>query len=60
MIYFQLNQKTFNISIDSPSLNSFSFSFSHLLQIMEMTNVFSKMYDNQGFLSFLYLPQIAQ
>ena len=32
----------------------------HLLQIIEKTNAFSKMYDILGFLNSLYLPQIAQ
>ena len=41
------------------SLNIFSSSFSHLLQIIEST-VFSKMYYVLGFLDLLYLPQIAQ
>ena len=51
----------FNISIDSSSLNIFSCSFSHLLQIIERSNVFlSKIYDILGFLKFLHLPQITQ
>ena len=38
----------FNISIDSSSLNIYLSSFLHLLQIIEKTNVFSKMYDILG------------
>ena len=45
-----------NISIHSSSLNIFSSSFSHLLQIIEKTNVFSNMYDILEILNFLYLP----
>ena len=32
----------------------------HLLQIIEKTNAFSKMYDILGFLNSLYLPQVAR
>ena len=49
-----------NISIESSSLNIFLYSFLHLLQIIEKTNVFSKKYDILGFPNFLYLPQIMQ
>ena len=51
-----MKPKTFNISIDSSSLNTFSSSFFHLLQIIERTDVFTEMYDILGFLFFLYLP----
>ena len=44
------------MSIDSSSLNIFSSSFLHLLQIIERTNVFSKMYDILGFSNVLQLP----
>ena len=44
----------FNISIDSSSLNIFSFSFLHLLQIIGRTNVFSKRYDILGLLNFRF------
>ena len=36
----EIKSRTFNISIDSSSLNIFSSSFLHLLQIIERTNVF--------------------
>ena len=56
-----------NVSTDFSSLNIFSSSFLHLLQIRERTNVFSKVYDilvykciMYGFSGFLYLPQIMQ
>ena len=45
--------------IDSSSLNIFSSSFLHLLQVIESTNVFYKMYDVLDFSNFLYLPQIT-
>ena len=57
---FSIKPRTFNISTDSSSLNIFSSSFLHLLQIIERTNVFSKRYDSLGFSNFLYLPQITQ
>ena len=44
----------FNISIDSSLLNIFLSPFLHLLQIIEKTNVFSKMYDILGFLNLAY------
>ena len=52
--------RTFNISIDSSSLNNFLSSFLHLLQIIERTNVFPRRYDILGFPNFLYLPQKIQ
>ena len=51
---------TFNISIDSSSLNNFSSSLLHLLHIIERTNVFSKRYENFDFSNFLCLPQITK
>ena len=50
----------FNIAIDSSSLNVFSSSFSHLLKIVEGTNVSLKMYDILDFLNFSYLAEIMQ
>ena len=50
----------FNILIDSSSLDILSSSFSHLLEIIERTNVFSKRYGILGFSNFLHLPQITQ
>ena len=44
-----------NISIGFSSLNIFSSSFLHLLQIIERTNVVSKMYHILGLLNFLHL-----
>ena len=55
-----IKPRTFNISIHSSSLNNFSSSLLHLLQITERTNVFSNRYDILGFLNLLYLPQITQ
>ena len=55
-----MKSRIFNNSIDSSSLNNFSSSFLHLLQIIERTNFFSKRYDILGFSNFLYLPQILQ
>ena len=52
---FSIKPRIFNILIDSSTLNTFSSSFLHLLQIIEGTNVFSKMYDILGFSNFLYL-----
>ena len=52
--------RIFNISIDSSSLDIFSASFLHLLQIIERTNVFSKSYGILGISNFLYLLQISQ
>ena len=40
-----MKPKIFNISIGLLSLNIFSSSFLHLLQIIERTNVFSKVCD---------------
>ena len=51
IIYFQLSQE-FLISY-------FSSLFSHLLQILERTNFFSKIHI-LGFLNFLYTPQMMQ
>ena len=48
------------MSIGSSYLNIFSFPFLHLLQILEKTNVFSKVYGLLGFSNFLYLPKITQ
>ena len=48
------------MSIDSSSLNIFSSEFLHLLQIIEITNAFSKRYEILGFSSFLYFLQITQ
>ena len=42
---FSTKSIIFNIAIDSSSLNVFSSSFSHLLKIVEGTNVSLKMYD---------------
>ena len=56
---FLIKPRVFNISIDSSSLNNFSSSFLHLLQIVERSNIFSKKYDILG-LNFLCLPQIMQ
>ena len=53
-----MKSKTFNISIDSPSLNILSFLY--LLQIIERTYVFCKKYGNAGFSNLLYLLQITQ
>ena len=50
-----IKPRTFDISIDSSSLNNFLSSFLHLLQIIERTNVFSKRYDILGFFKF-YIP----
>ena len=55
-----IRSRIFNISLDSASLNIFSSSFLHLMQILERSNVFSKRYDILGFSNFLYLPQIKQ
>ena len=52
---FSIKPIIFNISIDSSPLNIFSFSFLHLLQIIERTNVFRMMYDISAFWNFLYL-----
>ena len=46
----------FSISIDSSSLNIFLSLLSHLLQIIEKTNAFRKIYDILRFLNLLYLP----
>ena len=54
-----LKRRIFNLSIDSSSLNNFSSSFLHLLQITERT-VFSNSYDILGFSNFLYLQQKTQ
>ena len=51
-----IKTKIFNILIDSFSLNICSSLLPHLLQKIERTNVFSRMYDILGFLLFLYLP----
>ena len=51
---FLTKPRIFNILIDSSSLNTFSSSFLHLLQIIERANVLSKKYD------FLYLPKILK
>ena len=51
---FPIKPRIFNIS------NIFSSSFLHSMQIMERTDVFSKMYDYLGFSNFLYLPQTMQ
>ena len=40
-----IKPRIFNISIDSSSLNISSSSFSHLLQIIERINIFSKRYN---------------
>ena len=52
--------RIFNISIDSSSLDIFSSSFLHSLQIIERANVFSKRYGILGISNFLYLLQISQ
>ena len=54
-----IKPRIFNISIDSSSLNIFSSLFLYLLQIIEKSNVFSKIYI-LDFLNFLYLRQITQ
>ena len=59
IVEFGIKPIIFNISIDSSSLNNFSFLFLCLLQIIERT-VFSVRYDILGFSNFLYLPQIMQ
>ena len=51
-----IKPRIFNISIDSSSLNAFSSSFLHLLQIIERTSVFSKRYYIFGFFKFFMLP----
>ena len=50
---FSIKPRIFNASIDSFSLNIFSYSFLHLLEIKERANVFSKMNDILVFLNFL-------
>ena len=55
-----IKRRIFNILIDSSSLNIFSSLLAHLLQIIERTNVSSKMYDILGFLNFLCLQQATQ
>ena len=57
---FLINSGSFNVSIDSSSLKTFSSSFSHLLQIIERANGFLEMYHILTFLNFLYLPQTTQ
>ena len=57
---FSIKPIIFNISIDSSSLNNFSFSFLYLHQIIESTNVCSKRYDVLSFSKFLYLAQMTQ
>ena len=50
----------FDMSADSSSLN-FSWSLLlHLPQIIEGTNVLSKIYDNLGLLNFLYLLHLIR
>ena len=53
LFYIIINPRRLKISIDSSSLNIFSYSVLHLLQIEERTNVFPKRYDILGFLNFL-------
>ena len=60
IIHFQLNQEILISQLILLPQIFFLSSFSHLLQIIERTNVFSKMCDILGFLSFLYLSQITQ
>ena len=55
---FSTKPRISNSSIDSSSLNSFSSSFLHLLQMIEKTNIF-KSYYILGFSNFLYLPEIT-
>ena len=50
----------FNISIDSFSLNIFSYLLSHLSQMIERTNVLLKIIDILELLNFLYLLRLAQ
>ena len=49
-----MKPRIFNISIE-PSLNIFSSSSLHLLQIIERTNACYKNYDILGFSNSLYL-----
>ena len=49
-----MKPRCFNISTDSYSLNVFSSSFSHLLQMIEITNGFSKVYGILSFLNFKF------
>ena len=44
------------MSIDSSSVNIFL----SLLQIIEKSTIFPKMYDILGFINYLYLPQTIQ
>ena len=53
-----IKTRFFNISTDSSSSNIFFIFISNLLQVIERTIFFKKMYDVSGFLNFLYLPQI--
>ena len=50
----------FNIEIDSSSLNIFSSSLPHLLQILDKSNVLSQIYDNLGFLNSLHFIHLVQ
>ena len=52
-----IKPRIFNISIDSSSLNIFSYSFPHLLQILERSNVLLQIYDILGYLNSLYFLQ---
>ena len=51
-----MKPRIFNISMDFCSLNIFSSSLLHLLQVIERTNVFAKRYDVFIFIYlFIYL-----
>ena len=50
----------FNVLIDSSFLNMFSSLLPDLLQILERTNVLSKMYGISGFFNFVYLLHLIQ
>ena len=58
MIYYQpillIKPRIFNFSIDSSSLNIFSSLLPHFSQIIERTNILSKIFDILGFSNFLY------
>ena len=57
---FLIKHRIFNTSIDFSSLNIFSSLLLHLSQIIESSDVLSKIYDISGFLNFLYSLHLIQ
>lgn len=55
--YYQLNQE-FYILIELSSFHIFPLLLLHLSQIVERTNVLSKIHQMVRILSFFYLPQL--